>query len=223
MSTRLSISVFSDVICPWCFLGKRRLERALDQLGVRRSAGIRWLPFELNPDMPPEGMERAAYRARKFGEERAAALDREMATRGLAEGIHFDFGGMRRTPNTRRAHLFIAHASRQGRGEAAAEALFHAYFEEGRDIGDDAVLGDMAGEMGLDEAAMRAALDDSALLRSVIELEEEARRLGVAGVPFFIVDEAWAVSGAQETETWVEILRKMPLTAPEAHAGSELM
>src|SRR5215207_5533240 len=115
MSESLSVAVFSDVICPWCFVGKRRLERALDQCGLAGTAAIRWLPFELNPDMPAGGMERAAYRARKFGAERAAALDRDMTALGLKEGIRFAFDRMERTPNTRPAHCLIAHASREGR------------------------------------------------------------------------------------------------------------
>jgi len=102
MPEPLSIAIFSDVICPWCFLGKRRLERALDDLGLASAAAIRWLPFELNPDMSPEGMERAVYRTRKFGPERAAALDQDMTQRGLAEGVRFAFDRMGRTPNTRK-------------------------------------------------------------------------------------------------------------------------
>src|SRR5918993_4950707 len=136
----LSLDVFSDVICPWCFVGKRRLERALDETGLASAAAIRWLPFELNPDMPPEGMERAVYRARKFGPDRAAALDRDMAALGRQEGICFAFDRMRRTPNTRDAHGLIAYATRYGRGSAAGEALFTAYFEDARDIGREEVL-----------------------------------------------------------------------------------
>ncbi|MDQ4136246.1 MAG: DsbA family protein [Pseudomonadota bacterium] len=102
MPEPLSLAVFSDVICPWCFVGKRRLERALAEAGLAGTAAIRWLPFELNPDMPPDGMERAVYRARKFGADRAAALDRDMTALGRQEGIRFAFDRMQRTPNTRR-------------------------------------------------------------------------------------------------------------------------
>jgi predicted DsbA family dithiol-disulfide isomerase len=201
-----SIAVFSDVICPWCFLGKRRLERALEQLGI--GAAIRWLPFELNPRMPPEGMERPLYRARKFGPDRARQLDREMTARGLEEGISFAFERIRRTPNTRKAHILIAHATSLGAGGAAAEALFRAYFERALDVGCADILADLGGEIGLDRDAARAALDDAALLTSVIAAEEEAARLDVSGVPFFIVDGAWAVSGAQPAAAWVDLLRR---------------
>ncbi len=135
-----TISVFSDVICPWCYVGKRRLERALDQLGLRGSATIEWLPFELNPDMPADGMERALYRARKFGAERSERLDAQMAELGRQEGIGFAFDRMTRTPSTRRAHMLIAAAGRHARADPVVDALFRAYFEEGRDVGDPEVL-----------------------------------------------------------------------------------
>ena len=210
MSQPLSIAIFSDVICPWCFLGKRRLERALDQLGMSGTAAIQWLPYELNPDMSEEGMERAAYRAAKFGPERATALDQEMAERGLEESIRFAFDRMARTPNTRKAHLLIAHASRRGLAGAAAEALFTAYFEEARDIGSEEVLLEIGAAIGLDRAAVAAALGNVDLRASIVELEGEAARLGISGVPFFIINDAWAVSGAQSTETWLEVLQRLP-------------
>jgi predicted DsbA family dithiol-disulfide isomerase len=219
MPEPLSISIFSDVICPWCFVGKRRLERALSELGLQDTAAIRWLPFELNPGMPPEGMARALYRARKFGPERAASLDRDMTDLGLREGIPFAFDRMERTPNTRRAHLLIAYASRRGLGPAAAEALFTAYFERALDIGSDHILADIGEGIGMDRASVAAALDDTDLRGSVVDLEEEAGRLGISGVPFFIINEAWAVSGAQPAETWMEILQRLPNSAPEVPAG----
>jgi predicted DsbA family dithiol-disulfide isomerase len=213
----LAIAVFSDVICPWCFVGKRRLERALDEMGLE--ADIRWLPFELNPDMPPDGMERADYRVRKFGPEKAALLDRDMTALGLEEGIAFAFDRMERTPNTRRAHLLVGHASRHGRGAEAAEALFRAYFEEARDIGDPDVLLAVAGSIGLDRDRARTALGDPALDTAVQNLEDEAGRLGVAGVPFFLVNEAGGVSGAQPPAVWREILGKIPAGGTEVPVG----
>lgn len=209
MPEPVSFAIFSDVICPWCFLGKRRLERALDQIGMRKTALIRWLPFELNPDMPPEGMERSAYRERKFGPERAAALDREMTALGQEEGVRFAFDRMERTPNTRAAHCLIAHASQNGRGAAAVEALFAAYFERALDIGRIQILADIGEAIGLERAGVLAALSDEGLSVSVVELEREAGRLGIAGVPFFIIDDAWSVSGAQPAGTWVDIMQEM--------------
>ena len=217
MPESLSIAVFSDVICPWCFVGKRRLERALDKLGLAGTAAIRWLPFELNPEMPPGGMERAAYRARKFGPERAAVLDRDMAALGLQEGIRFAFDRMERTPNTRQAHCLIAYASRHGRGPEAAEALFMGYFEEALDIGHEDVLAGIGVELGLNEANVRDALHDETLRASVVDIEHEAGRLGIGGVPFFIIDEKWSVSGAQAAEVWAEALLRLHGRAAEVH------
>lgn len=211
----LSISIYSDVICPWCLVGKRRLERALDETGLRASTTIEWLPFELNPDMPPEGVARAAYRAGKFGAEKSATLDREMTERGREEGIAFAFDRMVRTPSTRKAHILIAHASRLNLGDALKEALMRAYFEEARDVGDEAVLLDIAEAQGLDRAASTTALGDPDLLGSVLALERRAGEIGISGVPFFIVDGRWAVSGAQPSEQWVAWLRDRA-AVPEA-------
>src|SRR3712207_611057 len=167
----MEIAVFSDVVCPWCYIGKRRLERAFDALGLDGQVAVEWLPFELNPDMPSEGMARADYRARKFGAERAAALDANIQAVGAEEGIRFAFDRQARTPNTRAAHMLVAHASGQGRGGAVVDALFRAYFEEGKDIGDEAVLLEVAGEAGLDREAAQAALRDEAVRRMVVSAE----------------------------------------------------
>lgn len=215
----LTISIFSDVICPWCFVGKRRLERALDELGLGATARIEWLPFELNPDMPVGGMERASYRTRKFGAERAASLDDSMRETGRQEGIPFAFDRMLRTPNTRLAHILIAHAERQGRSGPLVEALFRAYFEQGRDIGDADVLTDIARSVGLDLDGAKAALGDPALAAHVVATEAQAAEIGVSGVPFFIVDRSWAMSGAQPSDQWVAALRQRlgaGLASPEA-------
>jgi predicted DsbA family dithiol-disulfide isomerase len=218
-SGRMDIAIFSDVICPWCLIGKRRLERALEEAGLAGEAAIEWLPFELNPDMPPEGMARAEYRARKFGPERAAALDQQMRATGAEEGIRFAFDRMERTPNTRRAHMLIAHAQQQGRGDAVVEALFRGYFEEAADIGDEAVLATIAEKAGLDPEGARAALHDEELRRMVLTGERRAGELGISGVPFFIVDEAWAVSGAQPTPAWREALAQAKARLPGAAAA----
>ena len=202
------IAVFSDVICPWCFVGKRRLERALDELGLRAETRIEWLPFELNPDMPAEGMERSRYRERKFGAERARQLDQQMTRLGQEEGIRFAFERQPRTPSTRAAHLALAHAATLGRAEALKEALLRAYFEDGRDVGDPAVLGEIGEAVGLDRAGLAQALEDDGLARKVVALERKAAEIGVSGVPFFIVDGAWAVPGAQGTAEWVEAFRQ---------------
>jgi predicted DsbA family dithiol-disulfide isomerase len=217
MAAAPSIAVFSDVICPWCFVGKRRLERALGELGLE--AAVAWLPFELNPDMPEEGMERAAYRARKFGAERAGALDAQMTELGRQEGIAFAFDRIARTPNTRRAHALIAHASRLGKADGVVEALFRAYFEDGRDIGREDVLADVAAAHGVERPQALEAIADPELRDAVVGREQEAAGLGVSGVPFFIVDDAWAISGAQPSATWVKALRDVAAAPREVPAS----
>src|SRR4051812_4368587 len=213
----MDILIFSDVICPWCYVGKRRLERALGEARPGEVA-IEWLPFELNPDMPPEGMPRAAYRAQKFGPERAAVLDAQMRAVGAEEGIRFAFDRQARTPNTRRAHMLIAHASAEGRGPEVVDALFRAYFEDGRDIGEEAVLLDIAEAAGLDRDKAAPALADDETRAGVVAAERRAGELGISGVPFFIVDRAWAVSGAQPASAWVEALRQAAARPPAGHA-----
>ena len=204
----LTVSVFSDVICPWCFLGKRRLEHALHQLGQRETTTVEWLPFELNPDMPAEGIERSIYRAQKFGAERSAELDVQMTELGGREGISFAFDRMQCTPNTRKAHMLIAAARQHGRGDALVEALFRAYFEEGRNVGDAAVLLDVAEGVALDRQVALTALKSEELRSLIVSIEAQAAEMQVGGVPFFIVDRQWTVSGAQSTEQWVSLIRQ---------------
>lgn len=214
----MDIAIYSDVICPWCFIGKRRRERALAQARLAGEAAIEWLPFELNPDMPPEGMPRAEYRARKFGAERSAALDAQIREVGEEEGIRFAFERMQRTPSTRRAHMLIAHATEEGRGPALVEALFAAYFEAGADIGDERVLVETSAQAGLDRERARTALSSEELRRRVLQGEREAAQLGISGVPFFIIERSWAVSGAQPTPAWLEALGEIRARSAPAAA-----
>ncbi len=212
MAEPVKISVISDVVCPWCYLGKRRLEKALAESGVE--AQVNWLPFELNPDMPEDGMPRSDYRARKFGPERAAELDAQMLERGAQDGVHFAFDKMSRTPNTRRAHMLIAQAGEQGLGDAMAEALFRAYFEEGADVGDPEVLIAIAENVGLDPAAAREVLANPGIASAVEGMERRAAELGVTGVPFFIINEKYAVTGAQPKEAWLEVFGRLAREQP---------
>jgi predicted DsbA family dithiol-disulfide isomerase len=207
MPQPVKIAVISDVVCPWCYLGKRRLERALAETGVE--AEVSWLPYELNPDMPPQGMPRTDYRARKFGAERSAELDAQMQERGADEGVTFAFDRMTRTPNTRRAHALIARAGEIGLGNEMAEELFRAYFEDGADVGDPATLISSATTVGMDEGMARAVIDDDEIRQAVAALEAGATQMGVSGVPFFIIEEKFAVSGAQPVETWKQVLNEI--------------
>ena len=217
MADPIPITVYSDVICPWCYVGKRRLEAALAGTGPGNPMHISfsWRPFELNPDMPAEGMERKSYRARKFGDARAAELDLKMAEIGRELGIAFAFDRMQRTPNTRLAHRLIWEAGRQGAQDAVVERLFRGYFEEGLDIGAPEALRSLAAECGLDAAGVEQALTEQDSLDAVTELEQQGYRMGIQGVPFFILLQKYGVSGAQPPEFWRDAL---PRLAAEASA-----
>jgi predicted DsbA family dithiol-disulfide isomerase len=197
----LTIDVVSDVICPWCFIGKRRLEKALDG----RLATVRWHPFQLNPDMPREGIERRSYRIQKFGSwERSRELDAQVAAAGQGEGIAFNFDRQSRTPNTLDAHRIIWLAGERGVQDAVVEALFSAYFTDARDLSDRATLVEMAVGAGLDRAEVEELLAGSVGLDIVRAGEEQARLLGVSGVPFFVVNGKVALSGAQPPELFLQ-------------------
>lgn len=200
---RIRIEVASDVICPWCYIGKRRLEKALALLAGEAEATVSWLPFQLNPGMPPEGMRREDYRRAKFGSlERGRALDARVAQEGAREGIQFAFERMERTPNTFVAHQLIDLAQAQGRGAAAIDALFSAYFEEGRDIGDAAVLA------GIAEACGVAHWPDAADAARVARLEQGAHDLGISGVPTFIFERKSGISGAYPPDQLAAAIRE---------------
>ncbi|MFV0297191.1 MAG: DsbA family protein [Hyphomicrobiaceae bacterium] len=205
---RFAITIYSDVICPWCYVGKRRFEVAAGSPGMPERIEISWRPFELNPDMPVEGMDRAAYRLRKFGADKAREIDERMAEVGREIGISFAFDKMKRTPNTRLAHRLIWQAEREGSAaqNGLVDLLFRSYFEEGRDIGSKSELLALAGEAGLDVDGARRALEDDAILDAVLDLEDQAIRMGVQGVPFFLVVNKYAISGAQPPELWRDAL-----------------
>jgi predicted DsbA family dithiol-disulfide isomerase len=190
----LTVDVISDVTCPWCFIGKRRLEKALNG----RPASVRWHPFQLNPEMPREGIERKSYRIRKFGSwERSQELDAQVAAAGRGEVIAFHFDLMTRTPNTLDAHRIIWLAGERGVQDAVVEALFLAYFTDGRDLSDRATLAEIAAGVGLDRAEVDELLAGDRGLDVVRAGEGQARRLGVSGVPSFVVNGEITLSGAQ--------------------------
>ena len=196
-----AIEVVSDVICPWCFIGKRRMEKGLALAG-RESAQIHWKAFELNPQAPKEGMDRQAYRAKKFG---SAAYARELEARviqaGAEDGIEFHFDRIERVPNTLDAHRLIWLAGRDGGSQdTIVENLFRAYFIEGRDVGSPGVLRDIAAESGLDAAKVDELFTTELGKREVLDEEHEGHAHGVSGVPTFFVGGVPVMSGAQKPE-----------------------
>jgi predicted DsbA family dithiol-disulfide isomerase len=207
-TAKIPITVYSDVICPWCYVGKRRFEAGAAALGLQDRFAISWKPFELNPNMPADGIERSVYRTQKFGAEKAAQFDRQLAETGRESGIPFAFDKMTRTPNTRLAHRLIWQAGEQGieTQNALVERLFKAYFEDARDIGRIDVLQDLAVRAGVKTADARTALEDETSLDAVLDLEDTGIRMGIQGVPFFILIGKYAISGAQPPEMWQQSL-----------------
>jgi predicted DsbA family dithiol-disulfide isomerase len=203
VSKPLAIEIASDVICPWCYIGKRRLEKALALLDGEVAAQIRWLPFQLNPDMPRQGMPRADYRRAKFGSiERGRELDARVAAEGKGEGIAFAFERMQRTPNTVDAHKLIELAQKQQLAGPVVDALFRAYFEDAEDIGNASVLERIATAAGV--AGWPAESDE----KQVAALEEDVRGLGISAVPTFIFERKSGVSGAQPPESLAAAMRE---------------
>lgn len=205
----LTIEVVSDVVCPWCYIGKRRLEKALALLGEGVQPEVTWLPFQLNPDMPRGGMPRSEYRRAKFGSvERGRQLDERVAAEGRGEGIAFALERIERTPNTFAAHQLIDLAQQQGAGSAVVDALFRAYFEEARDTGDPEVLLVLAEAAGLAREAVRERWADAGEARRVAQLEESMKQLGISGVPTFVLNRKFGVSGAQPAEALAAAMRE---------------
>jgi predicted DsbA family dithiol-disulfide isomerase len=201
----LHIDIVADIACPWCYIGKRRLERAL-ALRPDIVATRSWRPFQLNPDMPAEGISREFYLAAKFGNPRQAARSyTAIAAAGRGEGIEFAFGRIRRTPNTLRAHRLIRLAATEGCGDAMVEALFRAYFIDGLDIGDIQTLAAIAARAGLDHEATRIYLAGGAGAEEVFAEEDRARRLGIHAVPCFVLERGYAIAGAQEPEMFLPL------------------
>src|SRR5262249_24781255 len=203
----LIIDVISDVICPWCYIGKRRLEKAVVALGG--PVTVRWLPFQLNPTMPKEGVSRREYRTRKFGSwERSQELDARVVAVGPSEGIHFGFDRIGRTPNTLDAHRLIGLAEREGVQGAVVEAPFRAYFTEGRDISNRQTLLDVVAEAGLDRHEAEALLNGDDGLEAIKDGDALARQFRVDGVPFFIVNGTLTLSGAQQPDAVLAVFRQ---------------
>jgi len=210
---RLGIEIVHDLVCPWCFLGIRRLMRTL-----RRRPDLRfdltWRAFLLNPDMPRGGMARPDYVVRKFGgEERARRLYASIAEIGRAEGILFRFERIRRTPSSIDAHRLVRLAARYGRADAVVEALFSAHFTDGRDIGDARVLIAIAAACGLEGETVRSFLRSDQDCDAIHAENLRAHRLGINGVPCFVVAGRHAIAGAQEPEV---IERLLDVAAVEA-------
>ena len=216
----MRIDIYSDTVCPWCYLGKRRFELAA-AARPQYEPRVTWRPFELNPDMPAEGADRAAYLAARVGTpERVAEAQAELERQGEASGIEFRFDLIQRVPNTRRSHLLMAHAARSGRQTVVMHRVMRAYFEEGCDIGDIEVLVRLGVEAGLTEHESRAALILRAGQDGVIAAERHAAVLGITGIPTFIFDGQYTISGAQDVGTLARVLDQVAEFAAAREAVS---
>ena len=209
---KLEIDVVSDVVCPWCYLGKRKLDAAMKQVEAF-AYDVRWRPFQLDPTIPPEGIARSEYMSRKFGPEKIAAIHARLEEAGQEEGLAFAFDKITRSPNTLDAHRLIRWAQSSGKQSEIVERLFSLYFVEGQDIGDRQVLIELARQTGLDTDLVARLFVEGVDIIPVQEEISTAARMGISGVPFFIFGGKYAVSGAQPVDALVGVIWK---------AGSEL-
>lgn len=211
----VNLDIFSDPVCPWCCIGKARLDRALESR-PGHPFRIEWHPFQLNPDMPPGGMDRTAYLAAKFGADRLPAMEAQVVQVAQAAGIDFHPGRAKRIPNTLDAHRLIHWAGLEGRQTPVVAALFRAYWTEGRDIGDRAVLAQVAAGAGMDGAAVARLLATDADRDDIAARDADARAKGVSAVPTFLIDRRYVVQGAQEPATWTQVIDEISGLAANA-------
>jgi predicted DsbA family dithiol-disulfide isomerase len=201
----MRIDIYSDTVCPWCYLGKRRFDLAVAARPQYEPVVV-WRPFELNPDLPIEGVDRETYMAARMPDQaRLEQAHTELERLGEASGIRFRFELISRIPNTRRSHLLIAHAARSGLQAAIKDRIMRAYFEEGCDIGDPDELVRLAAEVGLNAAESRNALILRVGQDGVVAAERHAAVLGITGVPTYIFDGQYTISGAQEVGIFARV------------------
>ncbi len=204
-----TIDIISDPICPWCYIGKTRLDRALEA-NPAHDFIIQWHPFQLNPTMPPQGMERREYLETKFGgQEAALKVYGQIDQTARDMGLELNFAGIKRTPNTLDAHRLIHWAGIEGCQNAVVDRLFKAYFMEGRDISDASVLVRIASAAGMDGDATRRLLESDADCENIRSRDAKSREAGITGVPAFIIDNHYVVNGAQPTEMWDRVIKEI--------------
>ena len=212
MTTPIKIDVWSDIACPWCYIGKRRLETALGALGPDApEVQVQYHSYELDPTAPAEYPgNHAEYLAKHLGAsaQQVAQMDAQITSLAAAEGLDYHLDNIQVT-NTGKAHELIHFAESQGKGPEMKERLLRAYFSQGRQVGRIEDLADMAAEIGLDRAAAVQALESGAFAKAVSDDKEQAQAYGIRGVPFFVIDGKYAVSGAQEADTFLQALRKV--------------
>lgn len=210
LKPQIKIDIVSDVVCPWCYIGKRRLEKALDELKGTFDFDLEYHAFELNPDMPVTGVNQRAYLTEKFGSEsRYEQITNHTTQVAAQEGLSFDFSRQKVSPNTRKAHAIIQFAKASNNQLPVVEALFKAYFTEGADLSDDQNLVDIAVSAGMDRNEVEKLITTDDALVQVALAEKEVAKLGISGVPFYIINSRYGVSGAQPAETFISAIREI--------------
>jgi predicted DsbA family dithiol-disulfide isomerase len=204
----MQIDVISDVICPWCFLGKRRLDKAIAMVPEVKIEVV-FRPFFLDPEIPLEGLDRNSYMAAKFGEARLKDLHKPLEEMGAKDGVPFHFDKITRTPNTLNAHRLIRWAMAAGKQLAVVEALFVAYWRDGKDVGDTTALAEVATSCGMDGREIAILLGQDTDKLAVLTEAQKALEMGVQGVPTMIFNHQYGISGAQDAETVAETIRKL--------------
>jgi predicted DsbA family dithiol-disulfide isomerase len=202
---KIKIEIVSDVVCPWCYIGKRRLERAIHTLNETYDFEITYLPFELNPSIPESGVNQKQYLTNKFGgEERYRQITGHVSAMAAEEGLSFNFDKQLVSPNTRKAHRIIQYAKMEGKQASVKEAFMSAYFEKGIDLSKSDNLLTIAEEAGLSKENVKAVLQQPDGDELIQKMERELQQLGVSGVPFYIINDKYGISGAQPAEVFMQ-------------------
>lgn len=214
----IRLDIFSDPVCPWCYIGKAYLDRALEAHADHPFA-VAWHPFQLNPEMPAGGADRATYLEQKFGgRDKAVAIYARVEEAAQDAGVTIDFAAMKRMPNTLDAHRLIHWAGLEGRQGAMTSALMRGFFREGRDIGDHATLATLAEGVGMDGGAVARLLASDADRDDIVARDMDARRKGVAAVPTFLIAQQYVLSGAQPPALWAQVIADLNKAAAETGA-----
>jgi predicted DsbA family dithiol-disulfide isomerase len=210
MKSKIKIDVVSDVVCPWCYIGKRRLEKAVDELSSTYDFDIEYHPFELNPTTPESGFNQKEYLTKKFGgEDRYKELTARVAGVAAEEGLSFEFSKQSVSPNTRKAHSLIQFARGQGKQLAVKEAFMKAYFTDGIDLSKKENVADVAIRAGLDKEKVENVLADENAPIQIALAEQELSKLGISGVPFYIINNKYGISGAQSADTFMKAFHEI--------------
>lgn len=206
----IKIDIASDVVCPWCYIGKRRIEKAMTQLSDLFEFEVSYLPFELNPQTPKEGFNQKEYLTKKFGsEEKYNQITSHVASVAAEEGLKFDFSKQTVSPNTRDAHRIIAFAKQEGKQLAAKEAFMKAYFEDGVDLTKKENLLAISEQVDLNPQRIAALLDSDEGLAEVIMNEQTNHQRGISGVPYYIINDQYGISGAQPADVFIQALKQI--------------